>query len=99
MDDPDPTTFKAVRDPFVSYAVAATPAAIGFAMGILAGGKLREKHRPTAALVVLSAGILAAAPLAIHYVKRRLNDPESKRGSVRRLRSIRDAGVPTSFAS
>ncbi len=94
MDDPDSATAPVENSPLFPYALAATPAAIGFAMGILAGGKLRPNTRSTAALVALSAGLLTAAPLAFDYVKRRLNGPDSQRGSDRRLRSIRDAGVP-----
>lgn len=79
---------------YFTYALAATPAAIGCAMGVLIGGKLRDSHRPNVALGLLTIGLVAALPLAIDYVGKRMNHPESPRGSRRRLKTIRDAALP-----
>lgn len=79
---------------YAPYAMAAAPAAIGCALGVLVAGKLREEQRPTAAIAFLSIGLAAAAPLAVDYLRKRFSGPASARGSERRLRSIRDSAIP-----
>lgn len=91
---PAPNLSQAEDNRYFTYALAATPAAIGCAMGVLIGGKLRETQRPNVALGLLTVGLVAALPFAIDYVSKRMNHPESPRGSQRRLKTIRDAAIP-----
>lgn len=83
-----------VNDKYLPYAIAGAPAAIGCAMGILVGGKLREQQRGTAATLMLGVAVLAAAPFAVDYVKRRIAVGGVEKRSQKRLTMIRDGAVP-----
>ena len=90
----EPTVPTQANDKYLPYALAGAPAAIGCAMGILVGGKLREEQRGTAATLMLGVAVLAAAPFAVDYVKRRIAAGGVEKRSQKRLTVIRDGAVP-----
>jgi hypothetical protein len=47
------------------------------------------------ALGLIGLGVASLMPIAVDGLIRRINAPETKRGSRRRLRGIRDAGLAT----
>ena len=58
----------------------------------------RDTRRPVA-LTLAALGAAALAPTIVELVADKVNGPESKRGSKRTLRNIRDAGIaPDEFA-
>jgi hypothetical protein len=81
-------------DRYLPYALAGAPAAVGCAMGILLGGRLKDERRGSAAALLLGIAVVVTAPIAVDYVRKRIAGPGSLRGSQRRLNSIRDAAVP-----
>lgn len=94
MESSKPTHRGLDSDSLLPYALGVAPAALGCAAGVLIGGKMKEEARPTLAVSLLGVAVLAAAPLAVDYVKKRVNGPASIRASRRRLRSIRDSSLP-----
>jgi hypothetical protein len=75
--------------PFSSLA-ALTQTAIGFGIALMLAGKLRRPVQKTAAVAVLSVGLMSTLPIVYDIVAKRINRPESERGMRKRLESIRD---------
>jgi ABC-type molybdate transport system permease subunit len=69
-------------------------AAIGCGIGILLAGKIAEKRRNLAAVLLLSVAIATTIPAVVGVLADLINGPQSKLGVRRRLRSIReDSGL------
>ena len=69
--------------------VAVTQAAVGCGIGLLLAGWLRRSTQRNTAFVLLTLGLISAAPLIVDAVARQINRPESERSMRRRLDSIR----------
>lgn len=82
----------------ISTALAITPAAVGCAAGLLLADRLRPRTRQSLAGALLTAGALATLPVLIDFTAKRLNSPSSRRGSDRRLESIRGGHVDHDYA-
>lgn len=79
---------------YTGYAATIAPAAIGCALGILFGRGMERRSANITALTLLAAGVVVAGPAVVDIVQRAANRPSTRRGSQRRLASIRDGGIP-----
>ncbi len=71
------------------------PYLVGAAAGMLLSDLMHERARRSLALILGCAGVAALVPGVSQAVVGQLNNPATKRGSRRTLRSIRDgAGAP-----
>ncbi|MEM0970902.1 MAG: hypothetical protein AAGJ31_16230 [Verrucomicrobiota bacterium] len=70
-------------------ALTVAPAAVGTALGILAGGHLKRRYRHSIASTLLAIGVAATIPVAVGAVNRLVRGPQSKRGAQRTLDEIR----------
>jgi hypothetical protein len=77
-----------------SYAASIAPAAVGCALGLLFGREMDKRSSNLAALTLLATGVVVAAPAIVDIIQRAANRPSTVRGSERRLRGIRDGGLP-----
>jgi hypothetical protein len=77
-----------------SYAASIAPAAVGCALGLLFGREMDKRSSNLAALTLLATGVVIAAPAIVDIIQRAANRPSTQRGSERRLRGIRDGGLP-----
>jgi hypothetical protein len=73
----------------------AAPALLGGAAGMLLGELMHRNARRGVAISLLAVGVAALVPAVAGGVMRRINAPDTERGSRRRLRYIRDAGLST----
>lgn len=71
------------------------PGLLGLAVGLLLGELMHRGARRGVALALLGLGVAALVPLTVDGVIRKVNSPGTERGSRRRLRGIRDAGLAT----
>lgn len=79
----------------VTGLVALIQAALGCGLGVVIAPKLGASERRAAAIALFSVGLLSTVPLAVSYVAKALNRPESARAMKQRLESIReDSGFP-----
>ena len=69
------------------------PALMGTAVGLLLGEMMHRGARRGVALGLLALGVAALTPYTVGEIRQRINAPGTRRGSQRRLRSIREAGV------
>ena len=83
------------RQAWIEGLAMAAPALLGGAVGLLLGEIMHRNARRGVAVGLLAAGIAALAPAVTEGVVRRINAPGTTRGSQRRLRGIRDAGLAT----
>jgi len=74
-------------------AVSIAPTAVGCAVGLLLADRMKRETRHSLASTLLAVGVLSATPLAVDYINRVLNSPARRRGSRKRLASIRSNGV------
>jgi len=71
-------------------------AAIGCGAGLVVAQKLRPKIRNIASISSFAVGALLAVPLIVSLFSAKINSPATRRGSNKRLRSIReDVGFPS----
>ncbi len=68
----------------------AAHALIGMGAGLLLAERVEGRQRQIAGLAVLGVGAVAAAPLLVEIVIRKLHSAETSRNQRRRLRSIRE---------
>lgn len=73
-------------------ALSVAPAAIGCAVGLLLADRIKGRTRQTVASGLFTLGALATLPLVLDCVGKTLDHPGFRRGSQRRLESIRDSG-------
>ena len=75
--------------------VAITQATMGCGVGLFVAAKMSPTIRRTAAVTMLSVGLISTLPIAYHLFARCMNRPGSRRLMKRRLESIReDSGLP-----
>ncbi len=75
--------------------VAITQATLGCGVGLLVAAKMRPTVRRTAAVTMLSVGLISTLPIAYRLFALCMNRPNSRRLMKRRLESIRDdSGLP-----
>jgi hypothetical protein len=84
---------------WVDGVTIAAPGFLGAAAGLLLGELMHSSARRGVAIGLIGLGVAALVPAAVEGVRRRVNDPGTKRGSRRRLRGIRDAGGGTASFS
>lgn len=77
-----------------AYAMTTASAAAGCALGLLFGRGMGRKPANIAALTLLAAGALIAAPAITGIISKMANRPSSERGSRKRLESIRNGALP-----
>ncbi len=71
-------------------------AAIGCGAGLVVAHRLRPNIRNIASITSFALGALLAVPLLVNLFSARINSPATRRGSNKRLRSIReDVGFPS----
>ncbi|MGB0775431.1 MAG: hypothetical protein ACPG32_08910 [Akkermansiaceae bacterium] len=74
------------------------PAVLGTAAGVILGDLMHRETRRPVALTLAALGLCALAPALVGNVIEKINGPETKRGTRRTLRNIRDAGPnPSAF--
>lgn len=71
----------------------ASPALLGAAAGLLLGELMHRGARRGIAFGLLALGVAALAPYTVSEIRQRINAPNTRRGSQRRLRNIREAGA------
>ncbi len=76
---------------WVDTTASAAPCLLAAAAGIFVGDMIQRKARGPVALALVFAGIAALTPAITSSVKKRVAGPNTRRGSLRTLRSIRDA--------
>lgn len=83
------------RQAWIEGLLMAAPAMLGGAAGLLLGEIMHRNARRGVAIGLMAAGIASLAPAVAEGIVRRINGPGTERGSRRRLRGIRDAGLAT----
>ncbi len=79
----------------VAGIVALAQTALGFGVGLLIAGKMREKAQKASIISALSVGVVCTLSLAAAAAARLIDHPTSPRRMRRRLESIRqDSGFP-----
>ncbi len=78
---------------WVEGVTIAAPGLLGAAAGLLLGELMHRSARRGVALGLIGLGVAALMPAAVGGVMRKVNGPETERGSRRRLRGIRNAGL------
>lgn len=72
------------------------PAVLGVAAGIVLGELMHRNARRPVAFALAALGVAAIAPSVVDLVREKVAGPNTRRGTQRTLRSIRDgAGAPT----
>ena len=66
---------------------------LGAAAGVFLGDLMHRETRRPVALTLAALGVAALAPALVESVVDKVNGPNSRRGSKRTLRNIRDAGI------
>lgn len=79
----------------VAGIVALAQTALGFGVGLLVAGKMRESTQKASVISALSVGVVCTLSLAAAAAARLIDHPTSPRRMRRRLESIRqDSGFP-----
>lgn len=79
----------------VAGVVALAQTALGFGVGLLVAGKMRERAQKASVISALAIGVVCTLSLAAAAASRLLDHPTSARRMKRRLDSIRqDSGFP-----
>lgn len=73
---------------------SAAPALIGAAAGIFLGDMMHRGARRPVAASLFCLGLAAVAPAVADVVKRKVAGPNTRRGNLRTLETIRDGGLP-----
>ena len=71
------------------------PALLGAAAGVVVGELVKDDSRKPLAIGLICLGAVALMPTVVDTVVNLVNGPNSRRGSRRTLRSIRDSGADT----
>lgn len=84
---------------WIETSASFAPAMLGAAAGVFLGDLMNRDSRRPVALALAALGVAALAPAVVGTVADKVNGPNSRRGSRRTLRNIRDAGYsPDEFA-
>lgn len=78
---------------WVETSASFAPAVLGAATGMVVGDLMHRDARRPVAFTLAAIGICALVPSLVEIVVDKVNGPESRRGSRRTLRNIRDAGA------
>ena len=78
---------------WTDHTAVAAPALIGVAAGLLLGEMMHRGARRGIAFGLLALGLAAMTPFTVGEIRQRINAPGTRRGSKRRLSSIRHAGA------
>lgn len=78
---------------WIDASASAAPTLLGAAAGVLVADLIDSKSRRPVALTLVALGACAMAPTVVGAVVDLVNGPNSRYGSRRTLRRIRDAGV------
>jgi hypothetical protein len=78
---------------WIETSASFAPAVIGAAAGIVVGDLMHRDARRPVAFTLAALGLCALVPSLVGIVAEKVNGPESRRGSRRTLRNIRDAGA------
>ena len=78
---------------WIETSASFAPAMLGAAAGVFLGDMMRRETRGPVALGLAVLGLAALAPSLVEVVVDKLNGPESRRGTRRTLRNIRDSGM------
>jgi len=97
MPTSDTPQIPEIPQPVTVTSLALAPAAIGCALGVLLGRRLKRRGSEAAAAAFLALAAAAALPLAIEAASRILNRPQSRRRVQGIQRRIRD-GADDAFA-
>ncbi len=79
---------------WINTTASVAPAVLGAAAGILVADVLSDRARKPVGLSLACLGLAAITPLLVGSVMNKVSGPETKRGSQRTLRGIRDGGIP-----
>ena len=84
---------------WIETSASFAPAMLGAAAGVLLGDLMHRDSRRPVAFTLAALALVAVAPTLVGTVADKVNGPNSRRGSRRTLRNIRDAGIgPDAFA-
>lgn len=78
---------------WVEVSAATVPALLGAAAGMFVGDLMCRSARRGIALGLAITGVVALTPYLVGGVVRKVNSPETRRGSRRTLAGIRNAGM------
>ena len=78
---------------WVDTSASFAPTVLGAAAGVIASDLMHRDARRPVALTLLAIGVCALAPAAVGFVAGLIVGPESRHGSQKTLRRIRDAGA------
>ncbi len=78
---------------WIETSASFAPAVLGAAAGVFFGDMMRRESRGPVALGLALLGIAALTPTVVEVVADKINGPESRRGTRRTLRNIRDSGM------
>ena len=77
---------------WIETSASFAPAMLGAAAGVFLGDLMNRDSRRPVALALAAVGLAALAPTVVETIADKVNGPNSRRGSRRTLRNIRDAG-------
>ncbi len=77
---------------WIETSASFAPAMLGAAAGVFLGDLMHRDNRRPVALILAALGVAALTPTVVGTVADKVNGPNSRRGSKRTLRNIRDAG-------
>ncbi len=78
---------------WTDHTAMVAPALMGTAAGLLLGEMMHRGARRGLAFGLLALGVAAITPFTVGEIKERINSPKTRRGSQKRLSSIRHAGA------
>ncbi|MGE9267711.1 MAG: hypothetical protein ACQKBY_06410 [Verrucomicrobiales bacterium] len=79
---------------WIDNTTAVAPALLGAATGMLLADVLDRDVRRPVGISLAALGMAALMPVVVAGIVKKVNGPHSRRGSMRRLRGIRDGGAP-----
>jgi len=78
---------------WIDASASAAPTLLGAAAGVLVADLIDSRSRKPVALTLVALGACAMAPMLVEAAVDLVNGPNSRYGSRRTLRRIRDAGA------
>jgi len=78
---------------WVELSAATVPAILGVAAGLFVGDLMCRSARRGIALGLAITGVVALTPFLVGGVVKKVNSPQTRRGSRRTLAGIRNAGM------
>ena len=78
---------------WIETSASFAPAVFGASAGVFLGDLMHRDTRRPVAFTLAALAVAALAPTVVDTVADKVNGPNSRRGSRRTLRNIRDAGI------